>query len=429
MSEAAFCRTNTKPKDKPRNAGAVYGVFLAASAGLTVVAPILPVLQHLYGLGPAAAAWILVMPSVSMLLASSHIGRLGDRFGSGRAASVAAILIAASLLLSAIPSIEVLIAARLVFGLGNAAMWTVGLTYLGAGGSSNSAKRVAGAMTATALGAAAGPALSGIPTERFGYGAGFIAIGSFATIFALMLGFAALSKGGDRMSLDGRCPVVIERSRFSIWSTLAVGVRRPVVVAGASTLALSGVVVILLQLLVPVQLSAAGHSTQTIGLVLSAGSLVFVGATALCLRIGPQLTRLRSNALCCAVLAASLIPAVVSSDIAWVAAVVMLSVLPRAVIATVGYALATSEHDPGGPGRGAILGSVNSTMALAMILAPLLVGLSLEWTEPQWIYTFVAVSIGAAAGVLYRQARRVGIPVAPRIAASNYKPEPEGSNE
>ncbi|MST35211.1 hypothetical protein GHK86_21065, partial [Acidimicrobiaceae bacterium USS-CC1] len=104
----------------------------------------------------------------------------------------------------------------------------------------------------------------------------------------------------------------------------------------------------MMQLLVPLQLHAAGRSSQDIGFTLSAGAVVYIVVSALSVQLGPRITNRRANAAMAALMALALLPALLGSATAWVITALLLTVVPRAVTGTVAYALATGDREEGG---------------------------------------------------------------------------------
>jgi MFS family permease len=175
--------------------------------------------------------------------------------------------------------------------------------------------------------------------------------------------------------------------------------------AGALTLALSGGVSAVMQLLVPLQLHAAGRSSQDIGLTLSAGAVVYIVISALSVQLGPRITNRRANAAMAALMALALLPALVGSATAWVITALLLTVVPRAVTGTVAYALATGDREEGGPGTGAILGLLNALWAVATVAAPVAAGALKTAFDARTAYAAILLAVAAVAVWLLRDAR------------------------
>lgn len=366
-----------------RASAVVYVLIFVTAVAQTAIVPLLPEVQRSYGLDASSLAWILTLPSLAMLATATPIGILGDRIGNRRVTIFAGVVIALAVFVQGIPTLGTLILARLAFGIGYGALWTAGLAWLAGMGSGSSARRMGATVTASAAGSTLGPVLAGVLASHFGFSAPFAVTGAVATVVAGLLVAAPDSEPAPEparpVAAADALPPAPRRAPSPRWrysfggSTLAL-LRRPAVLAGAATLALSGGVASLLQLLVPLQLHASGHSAQQIGLVLSGGALVFIGASAVCVHLGPRITNRRLNAWLPGLLAVALVPALVGPGLAWVVGAVVLTVVPRSAINTVSYALATDDREPGGPGRGAVIGVLNSLWAVATVLVPVVAG-------------------------------------------------------
>lgn len=98
---------------------AVGGMSFALLQSL--VAPALPTIQHSLHTGTTAVAWILTAYLLSASVATPILGRLGDMFGKEHMLVLALAALAAGSLVAALAtSVEVLIAARVIQGLGGA---------------------------------------------------------------------------------------------------------------------------------------------------------------------------------------------------------------------------------------------------------------------------------------------------------------------
>ncbi len=425
---ASRARRVSRARAASRASGAVYALMFTTAVAQATIVPLLPTVQHRYGLDASSLAWILTLPSLAMLVTATPLGVLGDRVGNRRVTAAAGVLIALSAFAQGIPSLGALVVARMAFGVGYGALWTAGLAWLAGSDSGGSSRRMAATVTASAVGSTIGPILSGTLASHFGFATPFAVAGVATALVAAVLTalvVAAPAPGTEPARPDAApgteparpdaapgteparpaavagteparpaavagaplpAPLQAAGPRWRYpWGGSTLGLlRRPAVLAGAATLALSGGVASLLQLLVPLQLNASGHSAQDIGVVLSAGALVYIGVSALCVHLGPRLTNLRANAWLAVLLGLALVPAIVGSALVWVVAAVVLTVLPRAVISTVAYALASDDRDPGGPGRGAVLGVLNSLWAVATVLVPVLAGAVSAAAGPRW---------------------------------------------
>ena len=367
-------------------------IFVTAVSQRTIV-PLLPVVEHRYGLHPAAVAGVLILPSLAMLVTATPIGILGDRIGNRRVTLAAGALLALAGLGQAVPSLPALVIARLAFGIGYGAMWTAGLAWLAGLRSGTASRRLGATILASGVGSAVGPTVAGTLASHFGFATPFLVVGATSSAVAATLGLLARRSGPASSGEEAaRSP----RGRLLAGTPLT-ALRSPAVLTAAVALVLASGVAALVQLLVPLQLDALGRSAEVIGLVLSAGSVVYIATSAACVRLGPRVTTARTGAWLAALLGLALLPAAAGSSLAWVAAAVVCSALPRAAINTVGYALAADNRDSGGPGPAAVIGLLNTLTAVASVSVPLLVGGLGAARRPTGVYGAAVLAVTAAA--------------------------------
>jgi MFS family permease len=109
-----------------------FGTVLALMAYTAPLAT-LPAIAADLGAGPSGSAWIVAATSVGLAVALVPAGALGDDAGRRRVFSAGAALLAAALVLAAAaPGDWVLVAARLLQGVGAGAVLACGLALIGA---------------------------------------------------------------------------------------------------------------------------------------------------------------------------------------------------------------------------------------------------------------------------------------------------------
>jgi MFS family permease len=146
---------------------------------------------------------------------------------------------------------------------------------------------------------------------------------------------------------------------------------RPAVTGGACALAIAGAVSGVTQLLIPLQLHQLGFSASATGVAFSAAAGVYIAVSAVVVRFGHRATTLRVTALAALALSVALIPALLGNGATLLVLVLVTATAPRAVVSTVAYPLATSAEDLG---DGLVIGLLNGTWALGLVIAPLLAG-------------------------------------------------------
>jgi MFS family permease len=169
-------------------------IFVTAVSQRTIV-PLLPVVEHRYGLHPAAVAGVLVLPSLAMLVTATPIGILGDRIGNRRVTLAAGALLGLAGLGQAIPSLLALVLARLAFGIGYGAMWTAGLAWLAGLRSGTASRRLGATILASGVGSAVGPTVAGTLASHFGFATPFLVVGVTSSAVAATLGLLARRSG------------------------------------------------------------------------------------------------------------------------------------------------------------------------------------------------------------------------------------------
>ncbi|QNE18607.1 MFS transporter [Kribbella qitaiheensis] len=115
-------RIRHRKTTSPRLTLAVLATVVAAFSMLqSLVTPALPLIQHDLHTTPAAITWVFTGLLLSVSVATPLLGRIGDMVGKERTLLIGLIALAVGCLIAAVaPNIGVLIAARVVQGLGGA---------------------------------------------------------------------------------------------------------------------------------------------------------------------------------------------------------------------------------------------------------------------------------------------------------------------
>jgi MFS family permease len=361
----------------------VCALFFVSGLAQTVLVPLLPGLASHDGLTDSAAALVLALPGVAMLAVSLPAGVLADRFGARRVTLAAVGLLVLGCALQAMPSLESLIAGRIVFGISFGALWTAGaawLTVLGEAPTRSGGRvwSVGSAVVCSSVGSMIGPALGGLlgtqgsTLEPFGA----VALGAVAVGIALV---GARPGTGVRPGADLRpvgAPAAGREPR-----PRAGRAGRVRVAAGAGSLAVAGGLSGVTQLLIAQGLHADGVSEGRIGLAFSVCAVGYIAASTVFVRAGARACTVRINAIVTGLAAISLLPALVSGRPAVLVGALLLTAAPRGAINIIGYGLAgsagtgtgTGERD-GSAGTGSVFGLVNGAWGAATVLMPLAAG-------------------------------------------------------
>jgi predicted MFS family arabinose efflux permease len=243
----------------------LFAALFVMELGWSGIAPLIPDLQDRYGLSDTQAGLVFTLASAGVLLATLPAGALTRRFAVRTMTLWAMASITAANLVTAIAdTFPMVLAARLLFGIGLGTMWVAGTAWIHDAAGRDASRALAMTTAVVGVGALLGPAFAGFVAERFALGAPFWALGAATLAMTLVL----LVMPSD----VGRAP---EPSL-----PLADMLRA----AGADTMMMTSIVLTLAvsmmwmtaDLLVPLRLDAQGFSAADIGVALSLASVAFV---------------------------------------------------------------------------------------------------------------------------------------------------------
>jgi MFS family permease len=376
----------------------IYGLVLASSASQYSVVPILPVYAHRFGLTGVQQGMVLGATGLATLAVSLPAGVLSDRFGARRLTLWAGWLMSVALFTQAVAgSFPFLLAARLVFGIGFAVIWTAGLSWLS--GAAPGGPGLGGTVASAGAGGVVGPALSGVAVQYFGLVSPFLAVAA---------GFAVLTVALGLLRLRTIAPPPPARMGTSLRAATAD--RRTIVAAAAfvPAAATTGVSA----LLVPAELHVAGASPGQIGLVFGLAGVLFVVASTLTTAAGRRAVRVSVVMAGMLALALALSPAIVASAPFAIVTMQCATTAARSVLWTVSYPLAAAGSERSGAGLGVVMGLLNGVWAMTVLLGPLAAGLAAGRLSAQAVFGLTAVVClamlaitAAVAGPLRRPAR------------------------
>ncbi len=184
----------------------ILPVFLAAADG-TVVATALPAIAASFG-NVELLSWIVVANLVASTVAAPAYGRLGDTFGARRMMMAAlAIFMAASAMCAFAPDFWLLLAARVLQGLGSGGLMTLSQALIGQHVPPRQRGSYQGYLSANIVaGTTIGPVMGGFITQAFGWHAVFLAylpIGLVALLLLTRLPKEARGTRAVRIDLAG----------------------------------------------------------------------------------------------------------------------------------------------------------------------------------------------------------------------------------
>ncbi len=341
----------------------LHALFFVAAATQSAIVPLLPRFSHAYGLSATAGALLLAAPGLATLTISIPAGVFADRLGARRVTLVATGLMCVAALAQAAPSYLVLISGRLAFGMAFGTVWTSGVAWMSSSHGEAGAPQLGAVATSAAVGMVAGPAIGGVLADRFGLSTPFLLVAVLS---------AALAIGLWRQSGPPRAAGPARNGSLREFARAVPD--QPGVLAAALVLAISGAVGGVAQLLVPLGLHRAGFSASATGLTFSAAAGVYIVVSALVVKLGRRATTVTWAALAALLLALSLLPAVIGAGATVLVGVLLLSTAPRAVVSTVAYPLATESAAGARLSDGVVIGLLNGTWAIGLVIAPLVAG-------------------------------------------------------
>lgn len=404
MQLAPFQRRREKADPDPgrlvaRLGGLLYGLFALAAVAQSMIVPLLPRLGRAYRLSPSEAALLVALPSLGTLAVSIPAGMLADRFGPRRATIAASALLFCSTAVEALPSFPCLLLGRLGVGLSFGIVWTTGVAWLSQTQSEAGSPRLGALVTSSAVGLVAGPVVGGVFAQVAGLAAPFVLIGALLGAVFAMLCFAPPPR--TRESAE---PLALRL----ILRTIS---QQPGVLAGAAALGVAGAVSGAVQLLIPGALHRHGISSGGIGLAFSLTAGLYIAVSAAVLRQGHRLITRRITTTGALVLALSPLPAVTSTQPAALIAALMLCTIPRALVSTIAYPLATGDGARAGIRDGVVLGVLNSIWAGGMVVSPLLAGAVDQAAGPRSAYLVAIVPcLVVSLWLVARERRREAVP-------------------
>ena len=248
-----------------------YGVAFAITAADVAFVPLLPTLRDSLALSGAAAGVLLAATMGAMLVLAVPLGILVDRIGARPLLAVAGVLVVAACVgLALATSFATLLAARLVLGVAFAIVWTAAPARLAT--SPRPTQATGRLLAAGGVGALVAPAFGGFLAGEVGVHAPFAVLALLAVPIAVVL---IGDRGADETA--GEPP----RLRDAIAVTRR---ERPVRVA-VVTIGMMGVLTGANSISAAFELDANGVSSAGIGLVLSAGAVVWIASAHLAGRL------------------------------------------------------------------------------------------------------------------------------------------------
>ena len=158
------------------------GAIALETALLGLIAPLLPEIEARTGAGDAALGLALAAYAIPILFVSIPIGRAADRIGR-RPLLLGGLALTGvgSLLIAFTDSLGVLLAGRVIQGLGSTASWVAALALVSdLARPGRKGEAIGFALSANSFGAIAGPAIGGIAGGAIAFEAPFLAVTAIA---------------------------------------------------------------------------------------------------------------------------------------------------------------------------------------------------------------------------------------------------------
>ncbi len=343
--------------------------MLLASLGTSIVNVGLPSLARAFDASFHAVQWVVLAYLMAITAVIVSAGRLGDRLGRRRLLLAGLLLFTMACgLCGMAPTLEWLIAARILQGLGAAVMMAMALGMVGDTVSKARIGRVMGLLgTMSAVGTAMGPSVGGVLLGLWGWRAIFLV--------ALPLGLVAAALAYQYLPLDRPCAPSSTGPGF--WLSL----KPPALRASLFMSALVAAVIMATFVVGPFYLSRGlGLDPKWMGLAMAVGpcvaALTGVPAGRLTDRFGsPRMTLIGLGVLAGGALLLSLASG-------------LLAYLASLVILTTGYSLFQAANntavmsDVDSARRGTVSGLLNLSRNLGLIFGASVLGAVFAWSTP-----------------------------------------------
>jgi MFS transporter, DHA1 family, solute carrier family 18 (vesicular amine transporter), member 1/2 len=337
-------------------------VSLLVAVDLAMWSAIVPLLPHYrseLGLTKVESGWLVASFSIAVVAVAIPIGHLADRIGARRVVAAGGVAMAAGTLgLGFAGSFWLLVAARALQGVGDAAVWGAGIAWVAARAPvARRGEAVSFSNAAAVAGVIAGPFIGGVATSTFG-------IRPTLTVVACV----SLALAGWALA-EPDAQAAAERH---------VRVRAAIAAAFSESLILASVMMILavsviggaLQVLVPLHLSAAGVERSGIGAAYSVGATLGAVAILASGRLGDRVGRIPLAAGACTILAVLSALLTLPLSAALVVAVVVAAGPVQSILYAVGYPLSADGADRARLGHGIAIGIVNLAWGAGAVVGP-----------------------------------------------------------
>jgi predicted MFS family arabinose efflux permease len=372
----------------------IYALVLLDEITLLAIVPLVPSYSDDFGLSSFGSGVLLSASSLAIVAGSIPGGVLADRLGSRRVTLAGGWLLVISCLGQAVaPDFWTLLAARSVFGVASAVIWSAGLSWLSDSAGIERPGALGVVISVAGIGGMAGPAFAGVLADRVSRAAPFFILAIAATLVVALL--ITADRGHERSHAHHQ---LREIARLA---------RRDGLIEGALVaMLIGGFADGLVNLVAPAQLDRSGHSSAWIGVALSTAALLFIVSSALAARRAAAVVTLAVIAGCAGLTGLVTVPVLVSGTSAVVVAMLLLRASPLAVMYTVAFPIGVRGASRSGMGAGAVNGLLAFAWGGSNFVGSLSAGGLNQAVGSRGVYAVLVACCGlAATRVLVLRAR------------------------
>ena len=367
----------------------VYLLVFVNSAILTALFPLVPAFEDEFSFSKLQIGVLFAAGGLAFLLVAIPIGILADRVGARSITIVTAcVLVVAALGQALAVDFWTLVASRVVFAVGSAGVLTAGVSWLA--DSAPATKRstlIGGIMPIAGLGGLAGPAVAGRLEDVYGRSVPFLA---WMCVALAVLVVVLLSEHGRRA----------RHEQLALPAMVAAARAVPVVLAACVLFLVGGLAEIVVSTLTPLQLDENGLSSGEIGLAFAAGAAAFVLVSSVVARLAFRLVTVHAATIAMVLLAASLIPLVLSTSTTAIVAGIVIRMGAIAIVYTIAFPLGTAGSASAAVGVGAVSGLLMLSSGTSNVIGPLGGAAIASVLGDRWVYGIIIGLSVATAGWL-----------------------------
>lgn len=375
----------------------VYLLAFVNAAILTALFPLVPAFEDEFSLSKLQIGVLFAAGGLAFLLVAIPIGILADRVGARSITMVTAVVLVVAALGQALAlDFWTLVASRVVFAVGSAGVLTAGVSWLA--DSAPVARRsalIGGIMPIAGFGGLAGPAVAGRLEDVYGRSVPFLA---WMCVAIATLVVVLFSEQGRRA----------RHEHLALSAMFAAARAVPVVLAACLLFLVGGLAEIVVSTLTPLQLDENGLSSSEIGFAFAAGAAAFVFVSAVVARLASRLVNVHAATIAMVLLAASLIPLVLSTSTTAVIAGIVIRMGALAIVYTIAFPLGTAGPASAAVGVGAVSGLLMLSSGTSNVIGPLGGAAIASVLGDRWAYGIIIGLCLATAGWLSMLPRERG---------------------